>query len=260
MTAADPALDLARECVYRLLAVALADPAADSWGLLFDASDRRLAAEAAGLLREEAAAAPVALGFGELPADDLDLAPVLAGLSRSRAGLAAEYDRVFGLVPSRECLPYETEYHATAEPFFRAQQLADVAGFYRAFGLEPSRGRPERPDHLSLELEFLAFLLLKKRLAASAAPADNDGAGRAQVCAEAEAAFFRDHLAWWVPSFATGLRRKAAGGFYEAVGRVLAALMPVERGRYGVPPPRLPLQAVPVEAPEEQAGCAGCSN
>jgi TorA maturation chaperone TorD len=253
------ATDLARECLYRFLAAALTDPAAGGPSLLHDPDSGRVAAAAAEFLREEAAVEPTALGFGELPPDELDMAPLLAELARPGADRTAEHDRVFGLVPARECLPYETEYHATAEPFFRAQQLADVAGFYRAFGLEPSRCSPERPDHLALELEFMAFLLMKKRLAAAAADGDNEGSGRAKVCAEAGAAFFRDHLAWWVPSFAAGLRRKAGRGLYGEVARVLAALVPVERRRFGIPAPRLPLRAAPVETPEGQAACAGCS-
>jgi TorA maturation chaperone TorD len=259
MLTADLAIDLARECLYRFLAAALTDPRANGWELLADPESGAIAARAAELLREEATNEPAALGFGELPPGDLDLAPLLAELGRPRDEQAAEYDRVFGLVPSRECPPYETEYHATAEPFFRAQQLADVAGFYRAFGLEPSRGCPERPDHLALELEFMAFLLMKKRLAARAADGENGGSDRVQVCADAEANFLRDHLAWWVPSFATGLRRKAGGGPYAALGRVLAALMPIERLRYGVASPRLPLRAAPIEPPEEQSGCSACS-
>jgi TorA maturation chaperone TorD len=259
MLTADLAIDLARECLYRFLAAALTDPRADGWALVLDPDSGSVAAYAAELLRDEAVAEPAALGFGELPPGDLDLAPLLAELGRPRDEQATEYDRVFGLVPSPECPPYETEYHANAEPFFRAQQLADVAGFYRAFGLAPSRGSPERPDHLALELEFTAFLLLKKRLAARAADGDNGSADRVQVCADAEAAFFRDHLAWWVPSFATGLRRKAGDGPYAALGRVLAALMPIERLRYGVASPRLPLRAASIEPPEEQAGCAACS-
>ena len=54
--------------------------------------------------------------------------PVLRALNRSGGDLTAEYDRVFGLVPCKECPPFETEYHRGTEPFFRAQQLADVAG------------------------------------------------------------------------------------------------------------------------------------
>ena len=74
----------------------------------------------------------------------------------------------FGLVLTRECPPYETEYHPSSEPFFRSQEMADVAGFYRAFGLETAQAARERPDYLGLELEFMAFLLLKKRLALAA--------------------------------------------------------------------------------------------
>jgi hypothetical protein len=61
-----------------------------------------------------------------------------------------------------------------------------------------------------------------------------------------------------VPSFATGLRRKAGGGFYAALGG-LAVLMPAERLRYGVASPHLPLRVATIEPPEEQAGCAACS-
>jgi TorA maturation chaperone TorD len=243
------AIDLAREYLYRFLAAALSDPLSDQWTVLSDAASRSLAADAAELLREEAQASPAVLGFGEVPTDLLDLA-LLPALAVPREEWTAEYDRVFGLVPSREWPPYETEYHSTTEPFFRSQQLADVAGFYRAFGLEPSHRAPERPDHIAMELEFMAFLLAKKRLA--------ENAEQVIVCTEAEAAFFRDHLAWWAPSFATGLRRKGAGGQYASVAQVLAALLPAERKRLGVSPPRMPLVATLIEQPEEQAGCAGC--
>jgi TorA maturation chaperone TorD len=198
----------------------------------------------------------VPLGFGEQPPGDLDLSGLLAELLRPREELGAEYDRVFGLVSVRECPPYETEYCPAGEPFFRAQQLADVAGFYRAFGLTGARARPERPDHIALELEFMAHLLLKQRLADDGSPA---GSERAEVCADAARRFFRDHLAWWGSSFATGLRRRAGGGLYAGVGRTLAAFLPAERGRLGVKAPLAPRRPAPVERPEEPEGCAGCS-
>jgi TorA maturation chaperone TorD len=275
------AIDLARECLYRFLALALSDPhgrgchatqaRSASEGntrqvpslalracVLFDPENQQLACAAADLLRDEACARPVPLGFGELSPEELDLRPLLKSLPAA-AGLRAEYDRVFGLVPARECPPYETEYHPSSETFFRSQQLADVAGFYRAFGLDTAAAEPERPDHLALELEFSAFLLLKKRLALASGGAAVDAAERAVVCDDALRDFFRDHLAWWAPSFAAGLRRKAGDGFYAAVARLLAAFLPAERGRLGVPPPRLPLQPAPIERPEEQASCASCS-
>jgi TorA maturation chaperone TorD len=249
------ALDLARECLYRFLAASLSAPHTKRHGLALDPKSQRLASAAAELLRSEARAAAVPLGFGELPPDHLDVAPLLEALRQSVDGLDAEYQRVFCLVMARECPPYETEYHSSAEPFFRSQQLADIAGFYRAFGLETSQTEPDRPDHLALELEFLAYLLLKKRLALTAGSSDRNGAAHAGLCDETFALFFRDHLAWWVPSFATGLRRKAGTGFYAALAQVLAALIPAERARFQVAAPRLPLQASLIEGPEERAGC-----
>jgi TorA maturation chaperone TorD len=253
------AVDLARECLYRFLAWAVSDPRDERWQLLFDFDNQQLARDATDLLCGEAGAGDPILGFGELPPEQLDVRPLLLELLGPPHALRAEYDRVFGLVPARECPPYETEYHATAEPFFRAQQLADVAGFYRAFGLDAARATPERPDHLALELEFMAFVLLKKRLALTSATPDACRAEQVGVCDEVQRDFFREHLAWWVPSFATGLRLKAGGGLYAAVARVLASFLPAERARLGVPAPRLPLSPRLIERPEEESGCAGCA-
>jgi TorA maturation chaperone TorD len=253
------AIDLARECLYRFLAGALSAPGTEGWQRLLDSESRTVAREAADLLRAEAEAHSLRLGFGELPAGDLTLEPLLTALDRPPADLRAEYDRVFGLVFTRECPTYETEYHPNTDPFFRSQQMADVAGFYRAFGLTPTSARPERPDHIALELDFMAFLLLKKRLAQTSGEPGAVGE-HVQVCDETMRKFFDDHLVWWVPSFAAALRRKAAVGLYCHVARVLAALVPLERSGFGLPPPRFPLQPQMNEQPEEALACAGCSH
>ena len=252
------AVDLARECLYRFLAAALSDPYGEVWRSASDAQNQQLACQAADLLRTEAGERTGELARGELPAEQLDLEPLLVELRKPVVDLRAEYDRVFGLVVPRECPPYETEYHPCSETFFRSQQLADIAGFYRAFGLETGHETPERPDHIAMELEFMAFLLTKKRLATADAAQHVDAAEHVQVCADAERGFFREHLAWWLPAFATGLRRKSRDGYYAAVSRVLAALIPVERHRLDVA--ALPKRAQPdlIERPEEQTGCAGC--
>lgn len=252
--AADFSLDLAAELLYRWLSALLAPPGTST--LCIQGPDnQRLAAQAADVLRETFAEAPIPLGFGELPIEHLNVRPVLAAVSADPDRLAAEHQRTFGFIMCRECPPYETEYHTVEDTFFRSQQMADVAGFYRAFGLDVGRGLRERPDHIALELEFLALLLLKKRLAVVAGGGDTAVVEQAAVCDAARASFFRDHLSWWAPSFAVALRRKAEKGLYAAVGELLAAFVPIERTRLGIAPPGVPHEPRSCEPTEECQGC-----
>lgn len=251
-------VDVARECLYQFLAALLRDPRSAAGQAIEEAAAVELSLAAVDLLREEAQANPVPLGFGELRAEHLDLRALLAELDCSATERQAQYDRVFGLAVPKECPPYETEYHASGDTFFRSQQMADVAGFYRAFGIMPVRQPPERPDSLPLELEFMAFLLMKRRLA-SQSDAGLEEEELARLCEDAERAFFRDHLVWWVPAFAAGLRSKAETGIYAALARFLAAWLPAERGRLNVPAPRLPVQPEVSSEPDTSESCEGCS-
>lgn len=252
------AIDLARECLYRFLSVCVDGPYIETWCQLQDEENARLAQQAAALIRDEAMLAEIELAPCELPPAELDLDPLIEAMRQPAEELREEFDRAFGLVMAKECPPYETEYHPSSETFFRSQQLADIAGFYRAFGLEPGGFRPQRPDHLALELEFMAFILMKERLARSEAESDPSAGERAVVCDLAQRHFLRDHLAWWVPAFARGLARKAQSGYLAALARVLSALIPAERQRLGVETSGRPARPALIERPEEQAGCNAC--
>ena len=253
---ADLELLLARELVIRFLALGLSDPHREPWSAIRQPESQRLAVQAAEVLRGGAGPwAQEPLAPGEEPLELLDLEPALAALAAPGFDPREEYNRVFGLVPPKECPPYGTEYHRTREPFFRAQQLADVAGFYRAFGLEISSRCPDRPDHVSLELEFLALVLCKQRLAA-----DRWGprCEQAQVCREAWEKFFRDQVVWWLGAFARGLARKAEDGFYLHLARALGAWLGWERRRLGLPQPVL-ARPRGIEPPEAQDSCGTCT-
>ena len=248
-----PTDSLARECLYRFFALVLSDPRGADWSELADSENDCLVAASAELLRLEAEQDPIPLGFGERPAADLNLDAVLRQLARPDTDAIAEFDRVFGLVTFRECPPYESEYCSTEDPFFRAQQMADAAGFYCAFGLTAGRARPDRADHVALELNFMAHLLMMQRL--------TENPERAAICEQAAQRFFQDHLAWWIPSFASGLRRRAESTVYAHVADALAAFMPIERQRLGVKAPRSPVRPAGMVLPaEETEGCAGCSS
>ncbi|MEX0677370.1 MAG: molecular chaperone TorD family protein [Pirellulales bacterium] len=249
------ALDLARESIYRFLAAVLSDPRGRHSWFSIDPANLEAVRCAAELLRNELGELRIPLGIGELPAEDLDVKPMLTELVRPDGEIIDEYVRVFGLVTCRECPPYETEYCPNDDTFYRSQQMADISGFYRAFGLQVATDLRERPDYLPLELEFEAFLLMKMRLSSAlGTPLDRE---HAQVCGEARAAFFRDHVSWWAPTFALAVRRKATSGLYCEAARVLAAFLPLERAALDVAAPPLPiLQPASDERHDE---CEGCS-
>jgi TorA maturation chaperone TorD len=73
-------------------------------------------------------------------------------------------------------------------------RLADIAGFYRAFGMVVTG---DRPDHVVAQLEFLAVTLLAE------AEATEDGdPERADIAARATRSFLRDHIGAWIDAWA----------------------------------------------------------
>lgn len=142
---------------------------------------------------------------------DEELGELLAALRTTSAdGLSAQYHALFG--GSVRISPYEGGYEL--DPVRQGRELADVAAFYRAFGADADGPAAERHDHAGCELEFLAYLELR-RLAALA-----EGDGEDAVLAEEIAtAFLRDHAGRWLPAFFADIRETATE---EQVYRLLA--------------------------------------
>lgn len=243
----------ARQALYRFLSAAFLDPQAGAWLLLGDRGVHDGIRAAAELVRENVRLTVPELGRGEFPPDRLDAAWLLDRLAGSPQELSAEYERTFGLLASGPCPPYETEYIDGKLTFQRSQHLADVAGFYRAFGLELSADVRERPDHIAWELEFMACLIgLERQAAAAGGPANDE---RKRTCREAQARFLREHLAWWTPAFARLLTLHAPDGFYAAAGTFWCTLLPAERTLLGVEPPGNAPAPTSIERPDECEGC-----
>ena len=153
----------AREHVLRFLSLAASDPAARRFEDFLDPDFQDLACAAARHLAADQASQPAQLAPGEVSPENLDLAPLVEAANVPRPQLVEDYTQVFGLVVSKECPPYEVQYCPQTFSVFRSQHLADIAGFYHAFGVAPGRDAPERVDHLACELEFLAWLVAKER-------------------------------------------------------------------------------------------------
>ncbi len=218
--------------------------------------------QADGNRGDELAAAVEALPGGE------DLAAVLGEFWRHRAAvndkraleeLRSNYMELFGNLRSeRGFPPYETEYTGGANDFLKNQDLADLMGFYRAFGLDlgASDELRERPDHIAVELEFLHFLCWKEACAREEGNEEHIG-----ICLDAEQKFLRDHLGRWAEVFARGVEKTATGGFFSALAALLRKMVTQEAAIVGVtldpvkvPPPRRVTEAEPMACGAE-ASC-----
>jgi TorA maturation chaperone TorD len=250
----DLALLLARRTCYRFLASVLADPGTGgTFSELADPATRKLVAQAAEILRDEDAAVARPLALGESPLAELDPVRVFARLPKSASELNELYEANFGLLGGSKCPPYEIEYVPSKFTFQRSNMLADIAGFYSAFGLQTSSSNPDRPDHVVMEFEFLAQLLQLHLQTVEGSGLESPT--QAAICQGAAERFLKEHVVWWLPAFAKVLARQNPGGFYEAVAHFLAAFVAAERALAHIEPPRHSVEPSPIENPDECSGC-----
>ncbi|MBI1909451.1 MAG: molecular chaperone TorD family protein [Deltaproteobacteria bacterium] len=151
----------------------------------------------------------------------------------SLKSLQAEHTRLFSLTVAGGITPYETEY-GHKDIFFKTQRMADIAGFYRAFGFEVADSAHQRVDHIGVELEFMHWLRLKeKRGEEKGLPQ------QAELCREAAEKFMTDHLGRWGSFFGSQTAESAQHPFYREVGHRLAQFVESECRRLGVTPERV---------------------
>jgi TorA maturation chaperone TorD len=148
----------------------------------------------------------------------------------SPSDLAAEYDRLFGRNPV--CPPYEGSYDA--DPFRQTRELADVNGFYLAFGAQAAGPAAERSDHIGCELEFLSCLVLMRLAAAEAGSASGES-----TCRHAEDAFLADHLGRFGRAFFKGVGEDARAPLYACVARIGERFLAGELERRSLEPASL---------------------
>lgn len=252
----DPITNMARQTLYHFASRLFGDPKRGAWDQLFSMQRNDVLTQAAMVLREFPNARAQTLGHGERAIRFLDPEPVVPRLPGTPEEFNVEYERAFGLLAGGRCPPYETEFIGSKFAFQRSNTLADVSGFYRAFGLTIAADYPERPDHICIELEFMARLLSLERQAATSDAAERND--RLCVCREAQIRFVTEHLAWWAPAFARVLGHECPGGFYDAAASFLSALIPVERRLLGIDVPVR--HAAPATALDLSEACAGCQD
>lgn len=171
--------------------------------------------------------------------------------------LQAQHREVFGLTGS---LLYETELGLPHE-FRQSQELADIAGFYRAFGFQTGAAVRERPDYLATELEFMYLLALKEAYAAQ-----NSLPEQAEICADAQHNFLQDHLARWIGPFCRSLEQSTNERLgenslqspYLQLSRLAEAFLAAEAVRLGVTVTPQPQKGLTLTPFDPDNSCAGC--
>jgi len=251
MPGSDLALLLARRELWFLVSASFVDPYHEErFSLLKNGEFRRRACRAAELLAEEHA--EVELGPGEMTAREMKPATLFAALDAEAESIERSYRTLFGLTISKLCPPCGIEYEPNTDVTYRAQQMADVAGFYRAFDLEVAGERGERLDHITVEAEFLYLLTAKEAAALSVGLEE-----QAQICQAAREKFFVEHVGWWLPAFASLLGRTAESDFYRSCAALVASLTAIERASLQLAP--FTGRVAPNPAYEDaEAGCFEC--
>ncbi len=200
-------------------------------------------------------------------------APLVAGVVRdlgwpavelaltaiSLSELQTAYRQTFGAAGS---LSYETEYGLPHE-YRQSQEMADIAGFYHAFGFRQGGAVRERADHVAVELEFMYALALKEAYALA-----QDRPDQSAICVEAAGKFLQDHLGRWITLFAqsvalNGAAPDAANPVYVTMARFASTFVLADADRLGlnlIRPQRADLQHTPYDPDFSCADCEMAGN
>lgn len=174
--------------------------------------------EALNKLEESLEDLAQSLGILQVSYDAASLGPVLTEARGRLLDLQGEYNSLFAT--SVKAPAWETAYELdkTAR---RAVELADIEGFYRAFGLNLTA--PIEPDNLVAELEFLAVLLQKQLYALHQGSQEG-----AEICQDAHRKFLTDHLGRWYEVFVRRLHETSEDPYYRCMGGLLRAFLEKE--------------------------------
>jgi len=145
--------------------------------------------------------------------------------------LAPQYWRLFGHTTRGLICGCETEY-GDENNFQQPQQLADVSGYYLAFGLTPPSASEVRLDHVACECEFMDFLNRKEAWLLAAT--DQIDEETLAVTRDAGRAFLRDHLGYFGRAFAGKLVAEDPGGYFGALGESFLCFLDASCAMAGV--------------------------
>jgi TorA maturation chaperone TorD len=157
----------------------------------------------------------------------------LVRIARHRSGRYREFARVFSPLTWRRASPGSREYarlfvapravvypyesmHWGPSPRIMGDPTLRTARLYREVGFEPLASWHDLPDHVALELTFMATLA-----ATEAAHWASGRSRRARAVARIGRRFMDEHLQAWIPQFCRAVREASRQArFRQAAGRL----------------------------------------
>lgn len=236
---------LARAVVYRALSLGFQTPTAERWRQI-GAPDGFQALTAAVTLLDRLA--------GRGRAIEQAVVRLAAAGRGALEGIEAGFVRLFGHTARGAVCAFETEY-GVGQLFQQPQQLADLSGYYLAFGLRPTLASEVRADHIACECEFMDVLNRKEAFLLVNGAANDDDAETLETTRTAARTFLRDHLGRFARSVAGRLTAADKDGFYGVMGELLQRFVEMECRRVNVKVGPADLDLRPEEIDETPMAC-----
>lgn len=195
---------------------------------------------------------------GAVDGDAAALAEKVGARADDAAALHDEWASLFGVEEGVSVSPYQLTY-LPGPLMTNVRKLADLSGFYEAFGLEIVPDKNDRRDNVCFLLEFLGHLSVREAYLRT----EGDDRGVA-VVADAYRQFLEAHLGRWYWRFADEVSQHD-DDFYAALADLLAALVEAELDRLDLDPDWVPDDPQVTEWTEDVfgdsgRGCGGCGS
>lgn len=185
------------------------DALAAAWAVLAGLLREPPTPRALATLRADAGRGEWPLPVGPRTAEGLTL---VAGSNEPAEAVADDHFRLLRGPGQPLAVPWAS-VHLSQDALLFDEETFAVRQAYARHGLAVPHVNREPDDHISLELEFLATLLVRALEAAGA-----DDPARAEELVAAHDEFCRDHLLPFGPDFFAAVEQHAATSLYRGVG------------------------------------------
>lgn len=136
--------------------------------------------------------------------------PLDEALTEKLKNLQQDHFKLFGHAP---LATLDLAHYFSENPFEQSKKIAEMAGFYRAFGVDCKSGN--RVDSLSVAFEFLSYLHLKWIHALQ-----KDLREQEKITADAMRSFVGEFLSPGIRAFQQKLSEVSESEFYNLLGKI----------------------------------------